>query len=69
MCAHENTAGRYASFCAPVKDFLGFDSISTTWQSAALVGNGPMLQEDSLTPISVVAICVRPNPVIGCDHL
>ena len=66
MCAHENRMGRYASFYVPVKDFLEFDSISTIRRSA---GNRPMLQEDSLTPISIVAICVRPNPRIGCDDL
>jgi len=36
MCAHENKTGPYASFYAPVKDFLEFDSISTIRRSAAV---------------------------------
>jgi hypothetical protein len=40
-------------------------SISTIRRAG---GNGPMLQDDSLT-ISIIAICVHPNPVVGFDHL
>jgi hypothetical protein len=50
--------GRYASFYAPVKDFLEFDSISTIRQSAAVVWQRTRLLEDSLTPIRIVAIRV-----------
>jgi hypothetical protein len=34
MCAHENRTGPYASFCASVKDFLEFDTISTIRRAA-----------------------------------
>jgi len=40
MCAHKNRTGRYASFCASVKDFLEFlefDTISAI-RRAAVVG-------------------------------
>ena len=57
--------GQYASFYAFVKKFSKCDSISTIRRAG---GNGPMLQDDSLT-ISIIAICVHPNPVVGFDHL
>jgi hypothetical protein len=50
--------GRYASFYAPVKDFLEFDSISTIRQSARAVGNGPSCWRIRLTPIGIVAFCL-----------
>jgi hypothetical protein len=64
MCAHENRDGPYASFCALVKDFLEFDSISTIQRS---VGKGPTLQIRS--HFRIIAICLHPNPVIGFDNL
>jgi hypothetical protein len=70
MCAHENRSGRYANFCAFVKNFVKCDSISTIRQVAAVrVGKGPMLQEDSLTLSAIMAICVHPDPVVGFDSL
>jgi hypothetical protein len=49
--------GEYASFYAFVKKFSKCDSISTIRRTG---GNGPMLQDDSLT-ISIIASCVHPN--------
>jgi hypothetical protein len=67
MCAHENRTGRYASFYAPVKDFLEFDSISTIRRSPA-VG----WQQTNAARRFVDTYhhhCVHPNPMIGCDDL
>jgi hypothetical protein len=69
MCAHENRSEHYASFHAFVKNFVKCGSISTSRWVGGAVGNGPLLQEDSLTLSAIIAICVHPNPVVGFDNL
>ena len=73
MCAHENKAGRYASFHALVKNFLEFDSISTTRRSAAVgwqqTNAARRFVDTYQHRCHLRSPYVHLNPMIGCDDL
>ena len=54
------------SFYAFVKKFSKCDSISTIRRAG---GNGPNATGGFVDTISIIAICVHPNPVVGFDNL
>jgi hypothetical protein len=66
MCPQKMENAQYASFYAFVKKFSKCDGISTVRRAGR--------QRNQCTggfvdAISIIAICVHPNPVVGFDNL